>query len=116
MRLGSFEHYIEERVTILTESERVEGELFYVGGGRLSDFLNSPVQADARFLKIKNPTIYCRRSGQEICRVPFVMVARDRILMVMSHTSLDATNASLAGLSARPAGRSNLDGSHGPSL
>jgi hypothetical protein len=92
MRGNQFEqHYIEERVTVLTEGERIEGMVFYMGGSRLSDFLNSPNQQESKFLKIKDPMIYCRRSGDSISQVPFVLVARDRVVMVMTHKSPTAS-------------------------
>jgi len=108
MRVSQFEQYVEEQVTILTDSERIEGQLFYVGGSRLSDFLNSPIQQDAKFLKVKNPTVYCRRTGEEICRFPFLMVSRDRVIMVMTHTSLDNQAPDLSEVMAGPVSRSSF--------
>ena len=88
MRTSQIDQFIEERVIILTDGERIEGSLFHMGGVRLSDFLTSPIHQDSRFLKLKDPTVYCRRSGEELVKVPFAMVARDRIVMVMTHVAV----------------------------
>ncbi len=85
MRSGQFNQFVEEPITILTDGERIEGKLFHMGEIRLSDFLNSSAQQDARFLKVKDPTVYCRRSGEELIKVPFLMVSRERIVMLMTH-------------------------------
>jgi len=98
MRSGHFENHVEERITVLTEWERIEGRMFHMGGNRLSDFLNSPIQAESAFLKIKEPTIFCRRTGKELIQVPFLMVARDRIVMVMMYSPNNAENAAAGGL------------------
>jgi hypothetical protein len=87
---AQYKEFVEERVTVLTEGERIEGQLFHMGGTRLSDFLNSSAQQEFRFLKMKDPVVYCRRSGQELIAVPFLMVARDRIVMVLTHVPPEA--------------------------
>jgi hypothetical protein len=105
---NQYDQYIEECVTILTESERVEGLLYYLGGSRMSDFLNSPVQQESKFLKVKDATIRCRHSGEEIGKVPFVMVARDRVVMVMTHISPTADDPAPADHPAIRLGRKPL--------
>ncbi len=85
MRPMNMEPYFDERVTVLTDGERIEGRLFYMGGARLSDFLNAPLQQEFRFVKIKDATVTFRRTGEEVAQVPFVMIARERILLVMIH-------------------------------
>lgn len=82
----------EERVTVVTSHERIEGNLFYAGGMRLSDDVNSSLSKQIPFLKIKNPTIYCRQSGEKLTQAPFAMVARDKIVMVVSHRDKLAPN------------------------
>src|SRR5258708_4355149 len=84
---NQYDQYIEERVTILTDSERVEAILYYLGGSRMSDFLHPPFQRESKFIKVKDATICCRHSGEEIGKVPFVMVARDRVVMMMTPIS-----------------------------
>ena len=86
MRPGQYVQYVEEWITILTEGERIEGQLFHASGTRLSDFLNSSIQQESKFLKVKNPTVYCRHSGAELNKAPFLMVAIDRVVMVMTHS------------------------------
>ena len=107
MRGTQFEHYDEEQVTILTEGERIDGTLYYMGGARLSDFLNAPLQEEFRFVKIKNPTVRMRLTGEDLGNPPFVMVARERIVLVMAHhrdpsaSNQDAPGATAAGLFRR---------------
>jgi hypothetical protein len=84
MRLGLGDQVVDEKITILTDAERIEGQLFHLGGTKLSDFLNSSIQQDDKFLKIKSPTVYCRQSGDEKVKMPFLMVAIDQIVMIMS--------------------------------
>lgn len=103
---NQFDRYAEELVTILTDGERIEGLLFYLGGSRLSDFLNSPIQQESKFLKVKDATVRCRRSGEELGKVPFVMVARDRLVMVMTQASPAEISAPApASPAAIPSGR-----------
>jgi len=85
-----YSEFVEERVTVLTVGERIEGVLCYIGATRLSDFLKAPFQRDSKFLKVKNPRVYCRHSGEEINRVPFLMLARDRIVMMMTHSASES--------------------------
>ncbi len=82
-----FEAVADERVTILTEGERIEGRLFYMSNLRLSDFLNAPVQEESRFVKVKDPQVTLRQSGEVLAHAPFVMIARERIVLVMTHTA-----------------------------
>jgi len=86
MRRDEFEPCFDERVTILTAGERIEGTLFYGSVARLSDFLNAPFQQELRFVKVKEPTVFLRPSGEELGKFPFLMVARDRIELVMAHS------------------------------
>ncbi len=85
MHSSQFDKFVEERITVLTEGERIDGLLFRMGGARLSDFLNSSIQQEAGFLKLKDAAVTCRRSGDSLAEVPFLMVARDKIVMVMTH-------------------------------
>lgn len=87
------DQFIEERVTILTESERIEGTLFYASGVRLSDFLNSPNQQEAKFLRIKDPIVTCRRTGQQTEKGPFALVSRDRLVLVVTHEAREEQDA-----------------------
>jgi hypothetical protein len=89
MRPDQFGQFVEEPVTVLTEGERIEGRLVHLGQTRLSDFLNSAMQAEAKFMKVKGPSIYCRKTGVMLMQVPFLLVSRDRIVMVMTHSSTD---------------------------
>ncbi len=81
-----YEPVAEERVTILTEGERIEGRLFYMKNLRLSDFLNAPVQEESRFVKVKDPKVTLRQSGEILAQAPFMMIARERIVLVLTHT------------------------------
>jgi hypothetical protein len=78
-------NHIEERVTIITDGERIEGTLYHVGGIRLSDFLNATSQQDSPFVKLKDSRVFDRRTGDELERAEFLMVARHRIVLVMTH-------------------------------
>lgn len=89
MRGNQFEKCLDEQVTILTERERIEGTVYFGGGSRLSDFLNAPFQQEFQFIKVKDPIVYLRPSGEEMGRSPFLMVARDRIVLLMSHAPAD---------------------------
>jgi hypothetical protein len=78
-------NYVQEQVTIMTETERIEGTLFHMDELRLSDFLNhSSMHEELPFLKIKNPQVFCRRTGQQLAHGPFLMVARNRIVLVLT--------------------------------
>ena len=89
MRPDQFGQFVEESVTVLTEGERIEGRLVHQGQTRLSDFLNSATQQEAKFMKVKNSSVYCRKTGVMMVQVPFLLVARDRIVMVMTNSSTD---------------------------
>ena len=89
MRPDQFGQFVEELVTVLTDGERIEGRLVHLGQTRLSDFLNSAMQQDAKYMKVKDPTVYCRKTGVMLVRVPFLLVSRDRVVMVMTHSSTD---------------------------
>jgi hypothetical protein len=102
---NQYDQYLEEHVTILTENERVVGTLYYLDGARMSDFLNSPVQQESKFLKVKDATVYCQNSGEVIGKVPFAMVARDRVVMVMTHTPTTADDPATGGYPANHLGR-----------
>jgi hypothetical protein len=79
------ERFVEERVTLLTRGERIEGTLFHGVGVRLSDFLNSSIQQESTYVKIKNPTVRCRDTGETLDRASFAMVARDQIVILLMH-------------------------------
>src|SRR6478609_3503217 len=81
---------VEERVTIFTEQDRIEGTITHVSTIRLSDFMISEGhQTD--FIKIKNATITCRKTGEELDKVPFVLVARDRVTLLTTKTATRVT-------------------------
>ena len=86
MNSNQFDQFVEEQITVLTEGERIDGLVYHVGGARLSDFLNSSIQQEASFLKVKDAAVTCRRSGYSLAQVPFLMVARDKIVMVLTYT------------------------------
>ena len=106
MRGNQYENFVGERVTILTEGERIEGSLYYIGGVRMSDFLNSPNQQESRFVKLKDPIVHCRRTGEEMARAPFLMVACDRIVLVLTHSEDPAAPSEAA--QRVPMGRETL--------
>lgn len=72
------------RVIVLTEGERIEGTLSHVEGIRLSDFFNAPGHQEAPFLIIQHARVLCRQSKEEMVDVPLVLVARNRIVAVMT--------------------------------
>lgn len=74
---------IEQRVLIVTDGERIEGTLLHTDGMRLSDFLAAAEHYEISILKIKDPTVYCRRTGEELGRSRFLAVTRDRVVFVM---------------------------------
>jgi len=100
MRKDEFEPCYDERVTILTDGERIDGTLFHGSVARLSDFLNALFQQEFQFVKVKEPTVYLRPSGEELGKFPFLMVARDRIVLVMAHAEGGAEAPGRAGSSA----------------
>ena len=108
-----YEPVAEERVTILTEGEQIEGRLFHMKNLRLSDFLNAPVQEESRFVKVKDPKVTLRQTGEVLAEAPFMMIARERIVLVLTHTvepepepaadgDLTPTARLLLGLEPRP--------------
>jgi hypothetical protein len=80
---------VEEGVTIFTDHERIEGTIMHVSTIRLSDFMISEGhQTD--FIKIKNARITCRRTGEELEEVPFVLIARDHVTLLTTKTAVRA--------------------------
>lgn len=77
---------VEKAVTILTDGEKVEGVLSHLDGIRLSDFLNAPMHQEAPFLIVLNAQVTCRRSGEELAKTPFMLIARNRVAMIMTPT------------------------------
>jgi len=85
---------VEEKVTIFTDRDRIEGTITHMSTIRLSDFMiGEGSQTD--FIKIKNATIHCRQTGEELEQVPFVLIARDRITLLTTRTATKTTGASL---------------------
>ncbi|MDB5350715.1 MAG: hypothetical protein JWN86_1962 [Planctomycetota bacterium] len=80
---------IEQRVLVITDGERIEGTLFHMGGIRLSDFLSAAAHQDDPYLKIKDPTVTCRRTGTELGRSPFLVVAKDRVVLIMASEAIE---------------------------
>jgi len=79
---------IDECVTVITDGERVEGLMPHMDSVRLSDYLNSQLNHTEPFLKLREAAVFCRRSGAELGRAPFLLVARARIVMVMTDSEL----------------------------
>lgn len=79
---------IDESVTVITDGERIEGFIPHMDAIRLSDYLNSQLNHVEPFLKLKESVVYCRRTGAELGRAPFLLVARARIAMVMTDSEL----------------------------
>lgn len=74
---------VEHSITIFTEGERIEGKISHMEGIRLSDFFNAPMHQEAPFVILLNARVTCRRTGEELARPPFAMIARSRIVLVM---------------------------------
>jgi hypothetical protein len=79
---------IDEAVTVITDGERIEGHIPHMDAIRLSDYLNSQLNHVEQFLKLKESVVFCRRSGIELARAPFLLVSRARIVMVMTDSEL----------------------------
>jgi hypothetical protein len=77
---------VEEKVTVFTDRDRIQGTITHMSTIRLSDFMiGEGHQTD--FIKIKNATIHCRQTGEEMEQVPFVLIARDRITLLTTQTA-----------------------------
>lgn len=80
---------VEERVTIFTDRERIDGIITHMSTIRLSDFMiGEGHQTD--FIKIKDASIHCRQTGEELDQVPFVLIARDRITLLTTKVTTKA--------------------------
>lgn len=79
---------IEEPVTVLTDGERIDGTIVHMDTIRLSDFLNSALGTEERFLKVKDPKITDRRSGEVVLNAPFFLVARERVVGIVAHVEV----------------------------
>jgi hypothetical protein len=77
---------IDECVTVITDGERIEGFIPHMDTVRLSDYLNLELNHAEPFLKLKDSVVYCRRTGGELGRAPFLLVSRDRISIVMTES------------------------------
>jgi hypothetical protein len=77
---------IDEGVTVITDGERIEGCIPHMDTVRLSDYLNLQLNHVEPFLKLKDSIVFCRRTGAELDRAPFLLVARNRIVIVMTES------------------------------
>jgi hypothetical protein len=72
-----------QKLLILTETERVEGTVRHAQAIRVSDYFNAGQHRDTPFINVCDATVTCLRTGEVICRDGFVMLARQRVTLVV---------------------------------
>jgi hypothetical protein len=72
-----------QRLLIFTENERVEGTVRHVQSIRVSDYFNAGVHRENPFVNVCDATVTSLRTGEVLCRGEFLMLARNRITMVV---------------------------------
>src|SRR5947209_11451680 len=82
---------VRERVLVVTEHDVIEGTLCYPRGLRLSDALNAPSsQRDKPNLALVDATVTRIASGQQLVSSQFLLVAREKIVMLMPKSEISA--------------------------
>jgi len=90
---------VRDRVLVVTEHDLIEGTLCYPRGLRLSDALNAPSsQRDKPNLALVDATVTRIATGQKLLASQFLLVARERIVMLMPTSEMTQRP-----LSGRPA-------------
>jgi hypothetical protein len=76
-------NWMNQKVLIFTESERIEGTIRHGQGIRLSDYFNASVHRENPFVNLCEATVTSLKTGEIIFEGDFFMLARTRITMVM---------------------------------